>query len=228
MKISINTQKINILDNLGNGPTILMLHGNGENGQIFEAAAQRLAPHYRVVRPDSRGHGESSPFEGPFHYSDMADDLLGICDALALKKPLAFGFSDGAIIALLAALRRPDQFSGLILCGANLEPDGLLPDVVAEMEAEYRLTGDPLLRLMLEEPQIREEDLASLDLPVLVVAGEFDCIRPEHTEAIADAIPGAELLILKGEDHSSYIIGSEGPADLIETFVLRQSFSQNN
>ena len=84
-----------------------------------------------------------------------------------------------------------------------------------EIRKGYEATEDTLLRLMLEEPSITPEELGKITCPVLVTAGEHDAVKLDDTRLIARSIPRSRLLILTGEDHSSYIAESEKIARLI-------------
>ena len=107
----------------GSGPPLVLLHGNGEDGRIFDRTAEVLAPHYTVYTIDSRCHGKSSR-NVPLSYDLMAADVLAFSKALKLEKPVICGFSDGGIVALLAAIRAPELPGALIACGANTGAPG--------------------------------------------------------------------------------------------------------
>ena len=72
---------------------------------------------------------------------------------------------------------------------------------------------------MLSEPDIADAELRNIRAATLVLAGSGDLIPEKETRHIADAIPGAELQILKGEDHGSYIVHSTKIAGLIREFA---------
>ena len=72
---------------------------------------------------------------------------------------------------------------------------------------------------MLTEPDISPKDLESIRIPVLVTAGEHDLILRSETEKIAAALPDAALVIVKNEDHGSYIAGSEIMGNLLLDFL---------
>lgn len=76
----------------GSGPPLVLLHGNGEDGRIFDRTAEVLAPHYTVYTIDSRCHGKSSR-NVPLSYDLMAADVLAFSKALKLEKPVICGFS---------------------------------------------------------------------------------------------------------------------------------------
>ena len=74
-------------------------------------------------------------------------------------------------------------------------------------------------RMMLEEPDIDPARLAQIHIPVLVLAGEHDIIKPSHTKLIAKHLPDAQLKIIPGEDHGSYIIHSDKLYPYIRDFI---------
>ena len=196
------------------GPALIMLHGNGEDHRIFDRAVDYLEQVFTVYLVDTRGHGESSPVR-EYHYQDMVDDLSEFIRKLKLDKPTVCGFSDGAIVGLMFASQNPGVLSYLIACGANTRPETLggfrmVLDRMGDLSKK-----DPLLRLMLTEPDITKEDLSRIDVPVTVVAGSRDCVKRSDTELIANSIPGAELVIMKRADHSSYIAHSTRIVDVI-------------
>ena len=79
-----------------------------------------------------------------------------------------------------------------------------------------------LFALMLNEPDIKKEDLEKINIPVLVLAGDKDLVLEEDTRFIARNIPYATLKILKGESHTSYIVHSEKIAHEILNYCVSQ------
>ena len=75
-----------------------------------------------------------------------------------------------------------------------------------------------LTDMIANEPHITSEELAAIDIPVLVTAGDDDIIKEEHTKMIAESIPDAELMVLSGESHGSYIAGSEKMGEILLKF----------
>ena len=201
----------------GQGPPLVLLHGNGESHKIFRKAMGRLAEKFTVYAMDSRGHGKSSKVK-KLHYADMAEDVAAFIAAMGLEQPMLYGFSDGGIIGLLLAVRYPGLLSRLAASGANLDPGGLKKSFLRFLRLMRGLTRGDKWRLMLEEPDIAPEQLARIDVPVLVLAGEKDIIEETHTRAIAGAIPGARLYILPGENHGSYVLNPAKLCDIISPF----------
>ena len=165
--------------------TVVLLHGNGEDYRCFKQQLEPFAKRFRVLAIDSRGHGSSS-MGFPFSLSVMAKDTKRVLEALSIEKANIIGFSDGANIAMYFAMEFPDCVEKLVLAGANLFPEGLIPK-------EYGL--------MVEEPQIDPARLEVITAPTLILAGEHDLIMPEHTQLIAAAIHDSHLRIIPSCDH---------------------------
>ena len=142
MVIQLNSQVI-WYEKSGEGDPVILLHGNQESHEIFDELAARLSERFTVYALDSRGHGKSAtPAE--IHYEDMATDVIHFVEALEIHKPILCGFSDGGIVALLAAIRRSRLFSRLIVCGANLSPKGLKGSVLRENPPQLEEKSHPL------------------------------------------------------------------------------------
>lgn len=186
---------------------LILLHGNGEDHTIFDAAVQELQKHYRVILPDSRGHGQSQAVSA-YDYDAMAEDMAAMIRVLKLEKPIFFGFSDGGIIGLLLAVRHSALLKRLIVAGANTNPKGLKAYVRLAMHINYFFTRDAKVHLMLTQPQIPAEMLGEICIPVRVLAGERDIVKTAHTHALCRSIPEAAVQILSGEDHAGYVVHS--------------------
>ena len=199
----------------GAGRPLILLHGNGEDHSIFDQSLQVLKKSYCCYVVDSRCHGKSG--EGELHYRDMARDMLTFLIQLDLQDVIFCGYSDGAIVGLFTAAWTK-RITTLIVCGANLSPWGVKLWAHGLVWAENLLKPDPKLRLMLDEPWITDDILSKIQANTLVLAGSRDLVREEDTRHIAEMIPGAELQILKGEDHGSYIVHSEKLAKLITDY----------
>ena len=191
----------------GEGRPLMMVHGNGEDHTIFSESIEILKEYYTVYAVDSRCHGQSSA-SNELHYQDMADDMCALMDALDLRDVLFYGFSDGGIIGLLAAMKT-DRITTLVTSGANLTPGGVKQGLKALISLTYLFTKDQKMKLMLDEPHITAEMLGTIRAKTLVLAGSEDLVTEKETRLIADGIPNAELHIIPGEGHGSYIVHSE-------------------
>lgn len=202
----------------GQGKPVILIHGNSESHKIFDVLTEQLSKDYCVYAVDSRDHGQSSRVK-ELHYDDMAEDIAAFINKLQLNGAILYGFSDGGIIGLMIASRYPGLLSRLIISGANLNVKGVKPFYNAITWLIYVLTRSRKFKLMLKEPDIRDEELAKIKIPTLVLAGSRDMIKEGHTRHIAEQIPGSTLKILKGESHMSYVIHSNKLYDIIRPFL---------
>lgn len=198
----------------GEGAPLIMVHGNSEDHTIFEKAVPLLEKNFTVYLPDLRGHGQSSPVS-EYHYTDMAEDIRYFVEHLQLEDVAYYGYSDGGIIGLITASRYPELFSKMIISGANLTPEDLLPVWLERFKRAYEKRKDPRYKMMIEEPHITTEMLHKIMIPTCVLAGENDIVSEEHTRFIAEHIKNSFCRILPGEEHGTYIEGSTKIAELL-------------
>ena len=197
----------------GEGKPLLLIHGNGEDHTIFDKTIALLEKKYCCYAIDSRGHGQSGPVQ-EYHYTDMARDVIAFMKKLDLKDVTLCGFSDGGIIGLLVAAHSK-RVTRLIACGANVRPEGLRLPVYLMIQARACLLREPQWLLMANEPHISDNTLKKIRAKTLILAGQKDMVTEKETRHIAETIPGAEMKILPGETHGSYIIHSEKLAGFI-------------
>lgn len=202
---------------IGHGKPMVFVHGNGEDHRIFDKTADVLKDQFTCYLVDSRGHGKSSEIAS-FHYREMAMDMILFMDKLGLQDVTFVGFSDGGIIGLLAA-GMTRRITRLVVCGANTKPSGLKAHFLIGMRIANFFKRDPLIKLMLTEPDITDDELSRISAKTLVLAGSRDLIRREETDHIADTVPNAQEHILPGETHMSYVVHSDKLAHEILTFM---------
>jgi pimeloyl-ACP methyl ester carboxylesterase len=103
----------------GSGRPLILLHGGTVSSNMWQPFLPTFVPHFRVITPDSRGHGKTNnPNNKRLSYHLMADDVAAFIQALNLTKPLVFGYSDGGQIALEIGMRYPG-LTGAIVLGAT-------------------------------------------------------------------------------------------------------------
>ncbi len=193
----------------GSGVPLLLLHGNGQDGDYFVHQMDEFARYFTVYAVDTRGHGHSPRGTAPFTISQFADDLPAFMDEQGIERAHILGFSDGGNIALTFALRHPGRVGRLVLNGANLDPSGVRPSVQIPIVLGYKLASlsqapkaranAELLGLMVNEPHIHPRELAALTMPALVIVGSRDMIRASHSRLIADSLPHGRLVTVKGD-----------------------------
>src|ERR1700761_6921169 len=104
----------------GSGTPVILLHGGlGHSGNWGYQVESLLAHGYRVIVIDSRGHGRSTRDKRPFSYELMATDLLAVMDSLNLQRAALAGWSDGAVVALTAAMQAPLRVAGVFFFACN-------------------------------------------------------------------------------------------------------------
>ena len=202
-------------ESYGSGEPLLLVHGNG--GSISDLSAQiaHFRRSRRVIAMDSRDHGRSSDSAEPITYEKMADDLAALIDHLGAAPVDVVGWSDGAIEALLLGIRHPAKVRKLVAMAANLNPttQAVHPETIAAFEPAFAsipqgADATPAQRrerkvfeLVFREPNIAPAALAAIVAPTLVIAGDHDLIRDEHTVEIFHHLPNAQLAILPNATH---------------------------
>jgi pimeloyl-ACP methyl ester carboxylesterase len=204
------------------GAPVLLLHGGFGNSNYFGRLIPVLVAHgYRVVAMDSRGHGRSTRNDTPLTYDLMAQDVLGLLDRLEISTVYLVGWSDGGIIGLDLAMTHPERLAGLFAFGANADVSGVKEGAektpvfgayLARTAQEYRvLSPTPrqwpgfsaaVSRMWETLPAFTRPELASIKVPTTIADGEYDeAIMRTHAEYMAQAIPGARLVILPDVSH---------------------------
>ena len=212
----------------GEGFPLILLHGNGEDCSYFEHQIEPFAQHFRVIAIDTRGHGQTPRGDAPFTIRQFAEDLLVFMNQRGIAKAHILGFSDGGNIAMVFALAHPERVEKLILNGANLDASGVKRKIQIPIEIGYRIArlfakrsvkarlNAEMLGLMVNDPNVKPYELSQIQSPTLVIAGNNDMIKDEHTRLIARSIPNAEISIIPG----THFIANKNPEVFNET-VLR-------
>jgi pimeloyl-ACP methyl ester carboxylesterase len=204
----------------GAGAPLVLLHPGLADSRALEEYVPALAQRFRVYRPDRRGHGRTADVDGPITYDVMAEETIAFQERVVGGPAHLLGHSDGAPVALLVALERPDLVRRLVFSAGVFHHEGWTPGAV-ELDDEtvaffadywgavapqgpehFHVVKAKLDRMHHEEPTLTEDDLAGYREPVLVMVGDRDEeIRPEHTRALVEALPGAQLAVLPGTGH---------------------------
>jgi pimeloyl-ACP methyl ester carboxylesterase len=208
----------------GKGEPVLLLHGGLANSNYWALQVRALAPHYRVIVMDSRGHGRSTSSTAPYGYDLMASDVIGLIDYLQIRKVAVVGWSDGAIVGLDLAMNHPDRVSKLFAFAANYDPAGVL-DVskspaftafIARAGAEYaQLSPTPkgydrfvaaITRMWATQPHWTGADFARISAPTWIVdADHEEAIAQDQPLTMAKWTPVAGLLIEPEVSHFAFL-----------------------
>jgi len=120
--------------------TLLLLHGNAESGLAWYGWVPALARHYRVVRPDMRGFGQSTPMprDYPWTLDRLVEDFCLLMDHLGIDRFHLVGAKIGGTVARAFAARRPERVKTLVVVGTPppLRPGAAenVPKLVREFE----------------------------------------------------------------------------------------------
>ena len=211
----------------GIGDPLILLHGNGESSEYFKGQINVFARRYHVYAIDTRGHGKTPRGDKPFTIRQFADDLLCFMNSHQIEKAHLLGFSDGGNIAMVFAMKYPDRVDQLILNGANLNPDGVKRSAQIPIEIGYRIAekfseksdsarqNAEMLGLMVNDPDIKPEELSAIRAKTLVIAGTNDMILEAHTRLIAENIPDSQLVFIKG----NHFIANKKPEEFNQAIL---------
>ena len=137
----------------GSGDALLMIQGLGYGRTGWGPAPALLARRFRVVTPDNRGFGESEISPGPYTTAQLADDALGVLDALEIERTHVLGISLGGMIAQELVLAAPERVQKLVLCSTTPGGPKAVPmpeKTVALMGRQAQLDPQDAMRLFVE------------------------------------------------------------------------------
>jgi pimeloyl-ACP methyl ester carboxylesterase len=232
----------------GAGEPVLLLHGGFGSNEDFAGQAPELARSFRVVRFERPGHGRSPDTHEAFSFDSMARETIELVEKLRLGPLNLVGWSDGAVVAFLVAISRPDLVRRIVSVGGLFNTNSLSPRDVAWLQgathesfrkvepsvvARYeRLSPDgpdhfpvvfkKTIRMWLSEPNISKEDLGRIEAPTLIMAGDRDATTHEHTLELFRSIKNAELCIVPGTTHFLLSEKPELANRIILDFLLKK------
>lgn len=229
-------------EDLGQGEAVVLLHGfintskNWLNGKLPEAL---IAKGYRVIIPDLRGNGLSSKPHDLSAYTDHAEikDVVALMQQLGIEHYHIVGYSRGAILAADLIANYPNNILSATLGGMGLDftnPEWprrrMFAEAFAGKSHQYpetkgaidwaKKTGADTICLSLQQyaqPSTSPKELASLSMPVLVIAGDEDKDNGDP-KLLADNIPKSQLTIIKGNHNQSH--STQAFADAVTNFIL--------
>ena len=216
----------------------MLLHGGGSSSaSMLRSIGPHLSKRFAVAAFDRRGHGRTGDTSASFTYDDMATQTISFLEYLG-RRAHVVGHSDGGIVALLVAMRRPDLLHRVVVIGANYHHNGLMimpaRDEASEGFAawadrfgatspdglEHARVVTHKTNVMYEsQPTLTIADLATISVPLLVMAGDDDVATLAHTCALYEAVPGAQLSIVPGTSHGLLKERTKESARIITHFL---------
>lgn len=226
----------------GAGEPLILLHGGMCTVETFDGETPELARRFCVYVPERRGHGRTPDVEGPITYEDMAADTIAFMEAAGIDSAHLVGFSDGALVALLIAMQRPELVRRLVMIGQPvnhelMEPtaraimDSLSADVLPPMLRQlyaaaspdgpqhFDVVFDKLAALWRTDPGIEFTQLEQVAIPTLVLLGDEDLISLEHAAAIRRALPSGHVGVVPGATHGLPMEKPEMTSRLVLDFL---------
>lgn len=205
----------------GAGEALVLLHpgGAGVDSRAFGPNLDALAARFHVFTPERRAHGHTPDADGPITFAAMAQDTIAFLETVVGGPAHLVGCSDGATVALLVALHRPDLTRRVVLAAGVFHHDGWAPGVIdpenkppeflARLYEEvspdgaehYPVVVDKLARMHAEDPALSTSDLGAVKSRALVMVGDDDEVTLEHAVAMYRALPDAELMVVPGTSH---------------------------
>ena len=235
----------------GDGSPLALFHGAmGTIDSCFAELMPALAATRQVVAVELQGHGHTADVDRPLSYQQMAADAAGLLEALGIEMADLVGYSLGGAVAMQLAMQHPGMVRRLVFAGGtSYRRDGLYPEMLAEPDpaaddltsstwhqAYQRVAPDPgrwpvlvaknseLDRTFAGWP---DEDIQAMTTPMLLIIGDSDIVRPEHTMkmfrllgggVIGDlaGLPVSQLAVLPGTSH----VGLLDRADWLQSMIL--------
>jgi pimeloyl-ACP methyl ester carboxylesterase len=202
-----------------NGEAVVLLHGGLSQTSHWDSyILPAVEDDFHVYAYDRTGHGFTGDRTESFHYAFQTKEAIAYLEEVVKEPAHLIGYSDGGIVALMVAMQRPELVRSIITLGANFHPDGVvhIDDfdgvVSVENQEEYNRTSPDApetlahkIRKMIDiqksEPDLTHADLATIQCPVMVMAGDDDVIQHNHTVELYENIPLGQLAIVPATSH---------------------------
>lgn len=198
----------------------MLLHPGGVDARAFAPNLEPLGRHFRLLLPERRAHGHVADEDGPLSFERDATDMIAFIEEVVGGPARLLGCSDGGVVGLRVAARRPDLVERFAMVAAPFHRNGWADGVLDELDGEppaflaqsygevspegadhYPVLARKLAELHRREPAMTTEDLAAVDVRTLVMIADDDEVTIEHAAAAARALPLAELAVVPGTSH---------------------------
>lgn len=208
----------------GNGTPLLLLHQGLGSIENLGDLLPELSKHFRIIAPDAPGHGRSEQADS-LSGALLADYCSGIIDQLKLDSVYVMGWSAGGNTALLLAANRPDKVKKVVSGASNTKASGLTQegrDLLKEYTVEAVKEDKDWLRhyqslnpqpdkwikfwednqkAWAREIKVPDDKLAGINVPVLIIRGDRDMIKLEHSIDIYRSLKKGQLCIYPNIGH---------------------------
>lgn len=201
----------------GSGSPIVLLHGGLGSGEMFAPILAAFAENHTVILPDLQGHGRTADIERPLDVRHMGADIVALIDHLGLERPDVVGYSLGGGVALQVAFQAPEKIGRLVAASAGIRRDATYPEILEQQgqvgaaAAEF-MKDTPMYELYQrvaprpeDFPRLLDkigaamavdydfsEEVKSLRVPTLVMAGDADLCPPSHFVEVYGLLDGGK------------------------------------
>ena len=205
-----------------NGEALVILHGGLSQTSHFDSTVlPAVEDTHHVFGYDRTGHGYTADREGSMHFEFQFEEAVAYLEDVVTEPAHLIGHSDGAIIALMVAMRRPDLARSVVAFGGNFHHSGTLPlpewdgYISPEDRAEYAITSPDapetldgkiakMFKIWKSEPEFTVADVATIKCPVLVLVGDDDMISHQHSVELYEALSHGQLAVIPGTSHQAH------------------------
>ena len=211
----------------GEGQPLVLVHGGGSTIQTsFGRILPLLSQKFKVIAVELQAHGHTSDRDGPESFEQDADDVIGLCRRLDIKKASFLGFSNGGNTCMRIAMKQPGLVNKLVIISSFYKREGMMagffegmnyatlenmPQLLKDYYLQINNSQDGLMAMFTKDRDRMigfkdwgDEELRSIQAPSLIICGDRDVITSEHTVQMSKMIPNAELMIVPGT-HGSFI-----------------------
>ena len=199
----------------GKGEPLLLLHGGLGSTGMFGPVLTKLAENRRVIGVDLHGHGRTELGNRKINLVDIGNDLAVVVQKLGIKQIDVFGYSFGGGAAFQLAVQHPELVRRVVIASAPYAQNGFFPEMLPQQAA----VGAAMADMMKETPMYTSyvavapkpqdfpklldamgefmrtpydwtDDVKKLTMPVMLVYGDADMVRPEHIVSFYQLLGG--------------------------------------
>lgn len=212
----------------GSGKPLVLIHGGGSSMLFdFQEVIQRLEGKFRLIGIDLQNHGMTEHRDIPETFEQDAHDVAALLKEINIEKASFWGFSNGGNTVMQIAHLYPELVEKLIVASAFFKRSGMMDGFFEGMqEATLESMPEPFkinflnlnpdfskLENLFDKDSKRmqtfedwsEDILTSIQSPTLLITGDKDVMKPEHTVEMWRLMPDSQLMILPAT-HGSYMM----------------------
>jgi pimeloyl-ACP methyl ester carboxylesterase len=226
----------------GKGVPLILLEGGMKSIKDFSLCIPTLQKYFRVITPDDPGQGRSEMLD-TLTYDLLAEYVSKLIDILKLDSAYVIGWSDGGIAALILSTKRPDKIKKVLVAGANYSKNGYVytdstkKDTMHLLGPDYQLSPEDQkwadgyftanrdkwkkivndrMVMWYQDFLFPKELFSKMNIPIMIVSGDRDMIRLEHSIEMYRLIKKGQLCILPNTTHAVF---SERP-EIIDNIAI--------